>query len=151
MADGRGTSFNEQQLALYLDEYYERADLIFRFGALLTLSREGGERMVDETFRLLIEDFPNIKTNSKPTMILMTLAWSAWKKISHEKFHESNTPIFQSMKRLAVNQRAILFAVELAGLSLRDVSKAFGIADEKDVRNELADANQFLAINEIRT
>ncbi len=151
MADGRGTSFNEQQLALYLDEYYERADLIFRFGALLTLSREGGERMVDETYRLLIEDFPNIKANSKPTTILMTLAWGAWKKMSHEKFHESNIPIFQSMKRLAVNQRAILFAVELAGLSLRDVSKAFGIADEKAVRNDLADANQFLAVNEIRT
>ena len=151
MAEGRGASFNEKQLALYLDEYYELADLIFRFGALLTLSREGGERIVDETYKLLIDDFPNIKANSKPTVVLMTFAWSAWKKIGNEKFHEANTPIIQSMKRLAVNQRAILFAVELAGLNLREVSKAFGLADEKSVRNDLADANQFLALNEIRT
>jgi DNA-directed RNA polymerase specialized sigma24 family protein len=151
MAEGRGASFNEKQLALYLDEYYELADLIFRFGTLLTLSREGGERIVEETYKLLIEDFPNIKANSKPTVVLMTFAWSAWKKIGNEKFHEVNTPIIQSMKRLAVNQRAILFAVELAGLNLREVSKAFGLADEKSVRHDLADANQFLALNEIRT
>lgn len=151
MAEGRGASFNEKQLALYLEEYYELADLIFRFGALLTLSREGGERIVDETYRLLIEDFPNIKANSNPTVVLMTIAWSTWKKMGNEKFHEANTPIIQSMKRLAVNQRAILFAVELAGLNLREVSKVFGLPDERSVRNDLADANQFLAINEIRT
>ena len=149
MAESRSSSFSERQLALYLEEYYELADLIFRFGALLTLSREGGERIVDETFALLVADFVNIKTSANPTFILMSLAWKAWRKVSNEKFHEWDLPILKSMKSLYVNQRAILFALEVAGLDLREAASVFG-GDEHANRSDLAEANRFLALNEIR-
>jgi hypothetical protein len=90
MAQGLTNGFTEKQLALYMDQYYERADVVFRFGALLSLSREGGERLTEEVFRLLLQDFSQVKSNTAPAVLLMALAWKAWAKVKAEKFHEIN-------------------------------------------------------------
>jgi hypothetical protein len=149
MAQGLSNSFTEKQLALYSEEYYERADLVFRFGALLSLSREGGERLTEATFSLLLENFATVKAGASPVLILMTLAWKAWNNMKSEKFHDWSVPILQSMKGIGVEQRATLYALEIAGLDVQGVCKAFG-TDEHSVRKALADSNRFLATNEIR-
>ena len=148
MVDGQSNNFSEKQLSFYLDEYYERADLIFRFGALLTLSREGAERLVDETFKALIENFASIKESANPRQVLMAHAWKAWEKMSSERFQEWNVPILKGLKTLGVNQRAVLFAIELAGLDHREAAVVFGL-DENAFRADLASANRFLAVNTI--
>lgn len=149
MAQGQNNGFSEQQLALYTNEYYERADVVFRFGALLTASRDGGERVTEETFRLLIQDFARVNENVEPAKLLMSLAWKALNNLKSEKFHEWNAPIIQSMKSLGVEQRAVLFVVEMAGLELADAAKVFG-RDESFIRKYLADAYKHLAVSQIR-
>jgi hypothetical protein len=149
MTKGPSNAFSEKQVALYTDEYYERSDLVFRFGALLTCSREGGERLTEETFRLLVEDFAKIHEGQSAVSVLMAKAWKAWKTVKSERFHEWNNPILQSMKGLAVDHRAVLFASELAGLEIRDIGPIFGI-DESTVRRSLAEAHKFLATSAIR-
>lgn len=149
MAQSLTNGFSEKQLALYTDEYYERADLVFRFGALLTVSREGGERLTEETFRMLLQDFAQVKSETSAPTLLIALAWKAWNKIKSEKFHEWNAPILQSMKAISIEQRAALFAVEMAGLEVPDAAKLFG-SDEKTIRKLLAGAQKFLSTTSIR-
>jgi hypothetical protein len=149
MTQGLTQGLSEMQLALYTDEYYERSDLIFRFGALLSLSREGGERLTEETFHALIDDFSQVKSGTSPVVLLMALAWKAWNKIKGQKFHEWNLPILQSLKTLGVEQRAALFAVEVAGLEIDEAAKIFGTSDTL-LRQMLAQANRHLAVNTVR-
>lgn len=149
MAKSLTNGFTEKQVTLYTDQYYERADLVFRFGALLTGSREGGERLTEETFRLLLEDFAQVKEETSASLLLMALAWKAWDKIKSERFHDWNVPILQSMKVLGVEQKAALFAIEMAGLDIKQASKIFG-SDENTVRRLLADSQKHLAVSSIR-
>lgn len=149
MAQSLTNGFNEKQLALYMDEYYERADLVFRFGALLTVSRDGAERLTEETFQFLLQDFSQVKSDTSAQTLLMALAWKAWNKIKSEKFHEWNAPVLQSMKSLGIEQRAALFAIEMAGLELSDAARIFR-SDEKTVRTLLAGAQKYLATSSIR-
>lgn len=148
MAQGLTNGLSEKQLALYTNQYYERADLIFRFGALLSLSREGGERLTEETFKNLIEDFSQVKSSVNPLVLLMALSWKAWNKIKGQKFHEWKLPILQSMKSLGVEQRAALFAIDIAGLEIEEAAKIFGTSDTM-VRQMLADAHKHLVLSAI--
>lgn len=149
MAQGLTNVLSEKQLALYTSQYYERSDLVFRFGALLSLSREGGEHLTEETFRSLIQDFSEVKSSTSPVILLMTLAWKAWENISSQKFREWNLPILQSMKTLGVEQRAALFIVDIAGLDIDQAAKIFGTS-ETSVRQMLAQAQKHLAAEAIR-
>ena len=149
MALGSAGAFNEKQVALFSDEYYERSDMVFRFGAILTLSREGGERLTEETFRLLIEDFQKVSPSSNAVYLLLALAWRAWQKIKAERFHEWQNPMLQSIKGLPMEARAVLFASEVAGLELSEIAKIFG-TDESQVRRQLAVANKYLTATTIK-
>jgi len=144
MAKGLTNGFSEKQLAIYISQYYERADLVFRFGALLSLSREGAEHLTEQTFRLLIEDFSQVKSNTSPEVLLMALAWKAWSKIKNDKFREWSVPILQSMKSIGVEQRAALFAVDIAGLEISDSAKIFNTTDAV-IRQMLATGHKHLA------
>ena len=126
------------------NQYYERADMVFRFGALLSLSREGGERLTEETFKSLIEDFSQVKSGTSPVVLLMALAWKAWNKLKGQKFHEWKLPVLQSMKTLGVEQRAALFAIDVAGLEIDEAAKIFGTSDDL-VRLMLAKGHRHLA------
>jgi hypothetical protein len=148
MAQGLTNGLSEKQLALYTNQYYERADLIFRFGALLSLSREGGERVTEETFQALIEDFSQVKSGTSPSVLLMALAWKSWNKVKGQKFHEWKLPILQSMKNLGVEQRAALFAIDVAGLEIDEAAKIFGTSDTV-VRQMLAQAHKHIAVTAI--
>jgi len=149
MAQGLTNGFTEKQLALYSSQYYERADLVFRFGALLTLSREGGERLTEEVYRALLQDFSQVKSSTSPVVLLMALAWKAFNKIKTQKFHEWNLPILQSIKALGVEQRAALYAIDIAGLEVGEAANLFSSSDAA-VRQMLAEAQRYLAVNAIR-
>ena len=149
MAKSLTNGFTEKQVSLYTDQYYERADLVFRFGALLTGSREGAERLTEETFRLLLDDFAQVKEDTSASLLLMALAWKAWAKIKSERFHDWSMPILQSVSGLGVEQKAAWFAIEMAGLEMFEAGKVFG-TDENIVRKLLAEAQKFLAVSSIR-
>jgi DNA-directed RNA polymerase specialized sigma24 family protein len=149
MAQSLTNGFSGKQLELYTNDYYERSDLVFRFGALMTVSREGAERLTEEAFRLLIEDFSKVGADSSPQKLLMNFAVKAWKKIKSEKFHEWKAPVLQSMKTLGEDQRAALFMIEIAGLELNDAAKILG-CDESKFRLLLAGAQKFLATNSVK-
>lgn len=149
MAQSLTNGFSEKQLALYTDEYYERADLVFRFGALLTVSREGAERLTEETFRMLLQDFSQVKPDALAPKILVNLAWKAWNKMKSEKFHEWNAPILQSMKGLGVEQRVTLYVIEMAGFDISEAARLLG-SDDVTIRRMLSEAQKYLATATIR-
>ena len=149
MAQGSANALSENQIALYTDDYYERSDLIFRFGALLSLSREGGERLTEETFRMLMEDFQKVTPATNAVNLLMALAWKAWQKLKSERFHEWQNPLIQSMKGLAPEARAVLFASEVAGLEISEIARLFG-TDEQQTRRQVAIANKYITGTTIR-
>jgi DNA-directed RNA polymerase specialized sigma24 family protein len=78
----------------------------------------------------------------------MALAWKSWNKVKGQKFHEWKLPILQSMKNLGVEQRAALFAIDVAGLEIDEAAKIFGTSDTV-VRQMLAQAHKHIAVTAI--
>jgi DNA-directed RNA polymerase specialized sigma24 family protein len=101
--------------------------------------------VAEETFQALIEDFSQVKSGTSPAVLLMALAWKSWNKVKSQKFHEWKLPILQSMKSLGVEQRAALFAIDIAGLEIDEAAKIFGTTDTL-VRQMLAQAHKHLAV-----
>ena len=149
MAQGLTNGFSGKQLELYTTDYYERSDLVFRFGALMLISREGAERLTEEAFRYLVEDFSKLSAAQVPQKALMECAIKAWKKLKQERFHEWQSPILQSLKSLGEDQRLALFLVEIAGLEFSDAARIMGL-DNMKFRSLLAGAQKFLATNAVK-
>jgi hypothetical protein len=148
MAQSLTNGFTGRQLELYTSEYYDRSDLVFRFGALMTVSRDGAERVTEEAFRFLVEDFSTFSAEPSAHKVLMTCALRAWKKLRQEKFHEWKSPILQSLKPLAEEPRLALFLVEIAGLQIDEAASLMG-SDVTRFRTTLAAGQKFLATNMI--
>ncbi len=149
MAQSLTNGFSGKQLELYMHDYYERSDLVFRLGAVLTGSREGAEKLTEEAFRLLADDFAKLSSEGLPQKTLMMCAMRAWKQLKQGKFHEWQVPILQSLKPMPEDQRVALFLVEMAGLEMSDAAKLLG-CDETKFRSLLAGAQKFLATNAVK-
>lgn len=146
MSNGANKPVDPERLELYQSEYYEKTDVVYRFGLVLTSSRDGAERITEEAFRLLLEDFNTVKPSTDATALLMALTWRAWIKLKSEKFHEWSQPTLQAIKNLSVDERAALYVVDMAGVEPKDAATLIGTS-EKELRSVLAAARQKLVAN----
>ena len=144
MSNGASKPVDPERLELYQSEYYERTDLVYRFGLVLTSSRDGAERITEETFRLLLEEFSGVKSSADAVALLMALTWRAWQKLKSERFHEWAQPTLNTLKKLNTDERAAVYTVDIVGLLPKDAAAILG-ASEKEVRMTLASARHKLA------
>lgn len=148
MANGAAAPVDQRALDRYQNEFYEHTDLVYRFGVILTGSREGAERLTEETFRALIDDFARVKATVNPLDLLMVLAWQAWNNIKSERFQDWSQPTVNALKKMSLNERAVLYVVDMVGIDPADAAKMFG-SNERTVRASLATARRRLAAGEI--
>lgn len=148
MAIGAVAPVDQRALEQYQTDFYEHADLIFRFGVILTGSRDGAERLTEETYRLLIAELSNLMSEKNPKNYLIMLAWRAWHKIQSERFHEWSHPTVNALRKLDLNERAALFAVDMAGILPATAATLLG-QSEREIRVSLASARKRLASGEV--
>lgn len=132
-----------ERLELYQSEYYERTDLVYRFGLVLTSSRDGAERITEEAYRLLLEDFNSVKVSTEAATLLLVLTWKAWNKLKSERFHEWIHPSLMMLKQLNTDERAAIYVVDMAGVEPKDAATIVGTS-EKEIRMTLAGARKKL-------
>ena len=149
MSNGVNKPVHPQRLELYQSEYYERTDVVYRFGLILTGSRDGAERITEEAFRQLLEDFDSVKPATDAVGLLMALTWKAWNKLKTERFHEWSQPTLNALKKFTPKERAALYVVDMVGLSVKDAASVMGTIDQ-DVRKALATARQKLTLGEVK-
>ena len=141
-------SVDQRVLDRYQNDYYVHTDLIYGFGVVLSGSREGGERLTEATFKLLLEDFDRLKSNVNPVDHLLKTAWNAWAQLRSDSFHPWNHPTVVSLSRLGVDDRAALYMVDMVGLNPA-AAAALMEASETDLRLSLANARKGLVSGEI--
>lgn len=148
MANGAATPVDQQALDRYQDEFYRHTDLVYRFGLVLTCSRDGAERLAEETFRRLIDDFARVPTAANASEYLLGLAWQVWDSLKSERFHSWNQPTLTALKVLSAEERAAVFIVDIAGVTPRDAAQKLSMS-ERDLRRSLATARKRLTTGEI--
>lgn len=148
MANGATAPVDQRALDRYQNDFYVHSDLVYRFGVVLTGSREGAERLTEETYRSLIDDFGKVKANANPVDMLMVLAWQAWNRIKSERFHEWSHPTLNALRKLSTDERASLYVIDMVGISPKDAARLFG-SNERAVRMSLASARRRLVSGEI--
>lgn len=141
-------AFSQESLDRYQNDYYVHTDVVYRFGVVLTGSREGAERLTEETFRRLLEDLDKIKANVVPVDLLMALAWQSWNSIQGQTFHPWSQPTVISLLKLKTEERASLYIVDMVGFSLEKAAKLMG-ASEVDVRVALSAGRRRLVSGDI--
>ena len=137
-----------ERLELYQSEYYERTDLVYRFGLVVTNSRDGAERITEEAYRLLLEDFSSVKASTEAPALLLALTWKAWNKLKSERFHEWAHPALAMLKKLNTDERAAVYVVDMAGVEPKDAATILG-ASEREIRITLASARQKLTADTV--
>lgn len=149
MSNSPAKPIDPQRLELYLSEYYERTDVVYRFGLVLTGSRDGAERITEEAFRQLLEEFDSVKPSTEATNLLMALTWKAWNKLKAERFHDWSQPTLNALKTFKIEERAALYVVDMVGIGAKDAASVMG-TKEQDVRKALAKARQKLTAGEVK-
>ncbi|MCX6118039.1 MAG: hypothetical protein NT027_10890 [Proteobacteria bacterium] len=138
-----GKPIDQKVLDRYQSDYYVHTDLIFRFGVSLTCSREGGEKLVERTFSLLLDELTKVKGSNSPIDHLLSLSWQAWSQLRGENFHPWNHVLVSSLAKLDVDERAALYIVDMVGYSTTNAAKLMECS-EKDLRIALASARASL-------
>jgi hypothetical protein len=149
MTNSPAAPISPHVLERYQRDFYTNTDLVFRFGLVLTVSREGAERITEAVFARLVEGFDRLPKNTDPLKHLLSLTWNSWMDLRGERFHEWNSPVVASLKALKPDERACLFLVDMAGLNAEQ-SAVLMTMSEKDVRIALAAARRRLAKGEIK-
>jgi DNA-directed RNA polymerase specialized sigma24 family protein len=139
MASGAVASLDQRALERYQKDFYQYADLVYRFGVILTSSKAGAERLTEETFRELIEGFGQIKANANPIEVLIKFSWKAWGRVRTESFHPWNNPTVSALKPLDEDERAALYIVDMIGISVKEAAQIIG-SSESHIRRSLAGA-----------
>ena len=149
MVVGIAKPLDEKRLSLYSNEYYERTDVVYRFAAVLSMSRDGAERVTEEVYRMLLADFERVSPSTDAVSLLMALTWKAWQKLKSERFNEWAIPLMATLKTMSIESRAVLYVVDMVGMDADEAAKVFG-TDEKSVRKLLSDARNRMASGSLK-
>jgi DNA-directed RNA polymerase specialized sigma24 family protein len=148
MAHAAAAPIDQKTIERYQRDFYSQTDVVYRFGVVLTGSRDGAERLTEDTFRSIIEDFSEIKSGDDPVEVLLRFAWRSWQKISNERFHDWMQPTVNALRKLDREQRAALYLVDMIGVNPKNTAVILE-ASEREVRENLAVARRRLTTGEI--
>lgn len=136
-------------LERYQQDFYSQTDLVYRFGMILTLSKDGAERVTELTFNRLVEEFASLKSSIDPVKYLLERAWKTWLGFKGEKFIESTSALAKSLKTMTLDERVAMFLIDMVGLKVQEAAFLTNTS-EKDSRLALASGRQRMTKGEAR-
>jgi hypothetical protein len=138
----------DESLVNYYDEQLvAQADTIYRFAFALTLSLDGALECVRRTYRDVVLNLGRVEdegdTLVAATSVLVAACWQSYQKVKGQKYPEGQSAVTRALKPLAVEARAALVAVDVAGLPPAEAAKALQWS-ETELRTQLAAARRTL-------
>ena len=144
MQEGSSPSKDPGQIAFFVGNLCQEADLIYRFGYSLTLSEVGAERLLKETYRSLVGQLDRMLEydSQEIRMDLMKSAWAtfqSWK----EKFESTDSLVLDFLQSLDSEVRGPLAVVDALGFTPEEAASIFELK-EVEVRRYLSEGRKKL-------
>lgn len=132
-------NYDEKLATFYVEKVCSEADVVYRFAYALCLNREDAFAAVIRAFEKAVERLD--KLYGMPSMAIRALLiQSAWQHIpagAAGQGDRSGSPVQKLMQSLDRESRAILFTVDVAGLSFGETATTLGMSEDT-VRKRLA-------------
>jgi DNA-directed RNA polymerase specialized sigma24 family protein len=143
--------YDESLVNYYDEQLVSQADTLYRFAYALTLSPDSALECVRRTYREVAASLEKAHGGGEANAMAMLVGecWSAYKKpkggkaVADGKGAGEADALLATLKPLALEARAALVAVDVAGLSPLEAAKALKMP-EKDLRVHLATARASL-------
>ena len=139
MAKAPAKRHDETLINYFDDEIVGHADTVYRFALALTLSLDGAHRLVRTTYQIAAAQLERLQAIEGTAAVAWLLGecWKAHSEAKQAKSPEAPVAVVRALKGIPLDQRAVLVAVDVAGLSLDEAGRVFGWA-EQDLRLKLA-------------
>ncbi|SME93887.1 Sigma-70, region 4 [Pseudobacteriovorax antillogorgiicola] len=130
------------QVAFFVGNLCQEADLIYRFGYALTLSEVGAAKLVMETYRSLIGQLDRLLASSSQD-IRLELAKAAWHIFQswNETFEETDSLVLDFLHSLTIDIRIVLTLVDALGFSPEETAQILELKDV-ELRRYLAEGRK---------
>ncbi len=143
MARDAAQKYDAGAAAFFLENLCQDVDVILRFGFALALDETKAQKLTKLTYGSIVPQIPEL-LNIDSTQIRMRLLRRAW-ELFHEEPDEgvSHLPLAEMMRDLELGTRAVLFLVDVFGLTCteaREITKM----DDAELRQHLAKARKKL-------
>jgi hypothetical protein len=142
--------YDEQLIDFFDDEIVGHADQVYRFAFTLTLALDQAQRLTKKTYETAVSELGKL-SRLEGTAAVAWLLGECWKLSGGKgaKAEGGATPVMRAMKGQTVEQRAVLCAVDVCGLSPAEATRVFGWS-EPDLRRKLAEARKSLVANGVQ-
>ncbi len=144
MARNAARTYDGGATAFFVETLCQEADTVLRFAFALSLSEDIGNRLVYKTYQSIVPHLSEFLNRDSATIRLFLLR-RLW-ELHHENDEEGQSPdniLFPLLRTLDLTTRALLFLVDVIGLTLEEVGEITKI-DELDMRRYLAQGRKRL-------
>lgn len=144
MARNAARTYDGGATAFFVETLCQEADTVLRFAYALTLSEDIGKRLVYKTYQTIVPNLTELLNRESAAMRLHLLR-RLW-ELHHEEDQvgqSSSSLLFPLLKPLDLTTRALLFLVDVIGLTLEEVGEITKL-DEIDMRRHLAQGRKRL-------
>ena len=132
------------QVAFFVGNLCQEADLIYRFGYSLTLSEKGGARLVMESYQSILGQLDQL-LHSSPAEVRMELVQAAWRVFQswNKTFDHTPSACLKYLEEMSIERRIIITLIDALGFTVSEAAKILEFK-ELEVRRYLADARKRL-------
>jgi hypothetical protein len=138
MARDAARKYDAGAAAFFVENLCQDADTLLRFGFALTLSEEIASRLVYKTYQAIGPRIAEL-LDKDSNFIRLQLMRRAW-ELHHEANQEGQSSVhvlFPLLKPLDLETRAVLFMVDVIGLTVEEACEITKM-DEGELRRHLA-------------
>ena len=143
MSSGSGAT-DEERSTFYVERVCPQADQAYRLGFALTLSREGGQRVVTGVFKKLVQDLKALEGRSSEDLRkkILRMAWEEFHSM-RDKYSAESTNLARFFSALSLEARAALVVIDVCGMTAAECAEVMA-APSKDVSTHLTVARREL-------
>lgn len=137
--------FDESFINFFDEQMVGHADTVYRMAYTLTLSLDTALQLVKQTYQRLVPNLATLQSAGEQASLptLLTTLWQCYSELGQVRTPELTSPLGKVLKSLAVEARAALVAVDVAGLGPAEAARVFAWS-ETDLRQKLAGARRVL-------
>lgn len=138
-------NYNDDVINFYDEQLVPRADMVYRFAFAASLNLDSASRLVRQTFEdiAMNADALHRKGGNNLNADLLTVCWNHFRNSRDKSSPQSKSQVVRVLNDLTVEERVILVAVDVLGLSAAEAQSVVGV-DEKVLRKNLANARRVL-------
>lgn len=137
-------NYNDDLINFYDEQLIVRADLVYRFAFAASLNLDTASRLVRQTFEDVAGNVEALhRKGNGLNAELLSICWNHYKKSRDKSSPQSKSQVVKVLSDLAVEERVILVAVDVLGMTPGEMQGVVGL-DQASLRKNLANARRTL-------